>query len=100
VVTSGRHVSPQQWELLEFRDRGCTYPGCEARRHLHAHHIRHWADGGKTTMDNLTLVCGRHHRMLHEGGWTIRGRPPDGLEFVDRWGAVRSDRTPVLPRAG
>ena len=100
LVTASRGVTDAQLDALEFRDRGCTFPGCDAKRHLHAHHIRHWADGGQTTLDNLTLLCGRHHRMLHEGGWTIRGRPPDGLEFVDRWERVRTGAVPELPRAG
>jgi hypothetical protein len=33
-----------------------------------AHHIEHWADGGATSLDNLTLLCSHHHRLLHEGG--------------------------------
>ena len=31
----------------------------------------HWADGGETTKENLMLLCSRHHRLLHEGGYTI-----------------------------
>jgi len=100
LVSASRGPTPAQMDALWFRDRMCSFPGCEAKRFVSAHHIHHWTKGGPTTMDNLTLLCGRHHRMLHEGGWTIRGRPPDGLEFVDRWGNVRSDRTPVLARAG
>ncbi len=88
IRSHGRTVTPAQMEVLLFRDRGCTYPGCGSRWFLHAHHIRHWADGGKTTLDNLTLLCGSHHRRLHDGGWTIRGRPPDGIEFVSRTGRV------------
>lgn len=75
IVSRGRTVSEHQMEILLFRDRGCTFPGCGSTWFLHAHHIRHWADGGKTTLQNLTLLCGGHHRRVHEGGWTIRGRP-------------------------
>ena len=100
LVTLGRAVTEQQIELLVFRDRHCRFPGCERTLFVHAHHIRHWADGGRTTLENLTLLCGAHHRRLHEGGWTIRGRPPDGLEFVDRWGRVRRGIGPALARAG
>jgi hypothetical protein len=85
-------------EMLVFRDRGCTFPGCGSRWFLHAHHIRHWADGGKTALNNLTILCGTHHRRVHEGGWTIRGRPPDALEFVSRERMI--GRGSQLARAG
>jgi hypothetical protein len=55
---------------LLARDRHCRFPGCSARR-CDGHHIRHWADGGPTRLDNLTLLCRRHHRAVHEGGFTI-----------------------------
>jgi len=100
LVSMGRTVTEQQMELLLLRDRGCTFPGCGSRWFLHAHHIRHWADGGKTTLENLTILCGSHHRRLHEGGWVIRGSPPDGLEFVSRSGRVLSRAGPQLARAG
>jgi hypothetical protein len=53
---------------LVIRDRGCTHPGCgRPHRWCDAHHIVHWADGGSTSLDNLRLLCRRHHRMVHEG---------------------------------
>ena len=100
LVTTGRVVTEHQMEMLRFRDRHCTFPGCERTWFLHAHHIRHWADGGPTTLENLTLLCGTHHRRVHDGGWTIRGRPPDDLRFVDGRGRVRSRYVPELARAG
>jgi len=99
LVPKGRTVTDHLMEMLLFRDRGCTFPGCGSRWFLHAHHIRHWADGGKTTLENLTLLCGSHHRRLHEGGWVIRGSPPDGLEFVSRTGQVMTRAGPVELRA-
>ena len=48
-------------------------PGCGATRGLHAHHIRHWEDGGPTELDNLVLLCPFHHRLHHSGGITITG---------------------------
>ncbi|HEV8394303.1 MAG TPA: DUF222 domain-containing protein [Vicinamibacterales bacterium] len=61
---------------LTARDKRCLFPGCHARR-CDAHHIDHWADGGPTALDNLILVCRRHHRLLHEGGFTVE-RTVDG----------------------
>ena len=62
------------WLLRELkrRDDGCTFPGCGTTRFLHAHHIVHWSQGGPTDLDNLTLVCGFHHRLVHEHRWTVQ----------------------------
>jgi hypothetical protein len=100
IISQSRKVTDHQMEMLVFRDRGCTFPGCGSTWFLHAHHIRHWADGGKTALDNLTTLCGSHHRRVHDGGWTIRGRPPDGLEFVSPTGKVMKRASPILARAG
>ena len=90
---------------LEVRDGGCCFPGCGVR-HTDAHHIIHWAEGGHTRLDNLTLVCRLHHRALHEGGWTVRldseGRAvfhqPDGrrLPTVPDTPAVPSEPADAL----
>jgi hypothetical protein len=58
-------------ELLS-RDGGCSFPGCGTRRFLAAHHVVHWAHGGPTQLDNLTLVCSFHHKLVHEGGWKVK----------------------------
>jgi hypothetical protein len=56
---------------LQRRDRGCRFPGCTCTRFVDAHHIHHWADGGETKMNNLMLLCRRHHRLVHEEGYGI-----------------------------
>ena len=56
---------------LWTRDRGCRFPMCSNRRFVDAHHVRHWAHGGRTSLDNLVLLCGFHHRLLHEGGFRM-----------------------------
>ncbi|MDQ2723117.1 MAG: HNH endonuclease [Actinomycetota bacterium] len=57
---------------LTTRDRGCAFPGCgRPSSWCHAHHRIHWADGGPTSLDNLVLLCGHHHRMVHHKGWTV-----------------------------
>ncbi|MFG1651374.1 DUF222 domain-containing protein [Micromonospora sp. NPDC049275] len=68
---------------LVLRDGGCAFPGCDRPpRWCAAHHIRHWADGGPTSLDNAVLLCGHHHRHVHRSDWVVRlgadGRP----EFV------------------
>src|SRR5205807_5022187 len=85
---------------LRSRDDGCRFPGCTHRRFLHAHHIHHWARGGPTSLENLVQLCFYHHRLVHEGGFSvertaghgIRFRRPDGRAIapwkakVERWG--------------
>lgn len=84
VVGIGRtDRNPTAWikRALKLRDKTCTFPGCESKRFLHAHHIQHWSRGGRTDLDNLTLVCTFHHKLVHEYGWdVVLGR--DGLT---RW---------------
>ena len=73
---------------LEQRDGGCVHPLCQQRRNLHAHHLQHWEDGGRTVPSNLVCLCRRHHRALHHGDWSISGDPEaGGLAFHDARGA-------------
>ena len=67
-----RLISGSQRKALVVRDKGCRFPGCDRPADwTDAHHIKHWADGGETVMDNLVLLCRRHHRMVHEEGWQL-----------------------------
>jgi hypothetical protein len=75
-----RTVTPQQWQALVVRDRGCVFPNCDRpAAWCDAHHLRHWTDLGPTDLENLALVCGRHHDAIHHDGWDIEmaadGRP-------------------------
>lgn len=76
-----RFASRRLNRLLDRRDRGCRFPGCTHTRHLHTHHIRHWAHGGRTSSDNLVRLCSHHHRLVHEGGYRITGHPERQLTF-------------------
>jgi hypothetical protein len=78
---------------LLARDRHCTFPGCQRTRFVEAHHVDHWVDGGETTVGNLLLLCGFHHRLLHEGGYRIR-RDYRGEHYF-----VRADGR-AIPRCG
>lgn len=73
-----RSISPALRRALMSRDRGCRFPGCPATHRLHGHHVRHWAEGGETGLDNLVLLCPVHHRLVHEGGFDVR-RLDDGV---------------------
>lgn len=74
---------------LEARDQGCAFVGCHVpARCCHAHHIRHWSDGGPTVDTNMILMCSRHHHLVHDGGWTLTGpsthlvwTAPDGHRY-------------------
>jgi 5-methylcytosine-specific restriction endonuclease McrA len=71
-----RTIPPALRRALHHRDRGCRFPGC-GLPFGQGHHLRHWARGGPTTLSNLALLCRRHHRAVHEEGYTVE-RAPDG----------------------
>ena len=75
-----RTIPPPIRRALAFRDRGCRFPGCTSR-HCDAHHLHHWADGGETRLSNLVLLCRRHHRLLHEGGFEVRMAAAGAVQF-------------------
>ena len=92
-----RTVPPALRRALQARDRQCRFPGCNARR-CDVHHVEHWADGGSTRLDNLVLLCRRHHRAVHEEGFLVRmgssgdatfcwpdGRPFPAVPVAPRW---------------
>ncbi|SOD70844.1 uncharacterized protein DUF222 [Jatrophihabitans sp. GAS493] len=91
---SHRVVSDRQFQALLLRDGCCTFPGCESRRNLQAHHVRHWLDGGCTDLGNLTLLCQAHHLAHHEGEFVIV--PIDGVDGYFEF--LRADGTSL--RAG
>jgi hypothetical protein len=64
---------------VRYRDGGCVFPGCGAPRFAEAHHIKWWRDGGRTTLENLALICSFHHRLVHEHGWHVERRPAGDL---------------------
>ena len=76
-----RTISPALRRALAVRDRQCRFPGCQARR-CDAHHIRHWAHGGATALDNLVLLCRRHHRAVHEEGFRVTLDVMGSVQFV------------------
>jgi hypothetical protein len=71
VGRAKRLFTPGMLHALWLRDKGCTIPGCGAPPFwADAHHLVHWADGGPTAVTNAALLCGRHHTIAHQRGWT------------------------------
>jgi hypothetical protein len=72
VGRSKRVVSGPARRALNARDGHCRWPGCERPATLSvAHHVVHWIHGGGSELDNLILLCNRHHQMVHEGNWQL-----------------------------
>lgn len=76
-----RTIPPALRRALRSRDPGCRFPGCTHERFLHAHHIKHWARGGSTSVDNLVTLCSYHHRLVHESGFGVERSGGDGVRF-------------------
>ena len=98
-----RTIPPALRRALESRDRGCRFPGC-GLRFTDAHHIKHWADGGETNLENVLLICRFHHRLVHEEGYTVhfpRDRRPNSpdrrLHFLDPRMRLLPDAPPPSP---
>lgn len=79
VGRSTRTIPLATRRALVARDKQCAFPGCDRPpRWADGHHIQHWADGGPTSLDNLVLLCGHHHDVIHHTDWTVTihdGRP-------------------------
>jgi len=98
VLSVGRRtrvVPPAIRRAVEWRDRGCRFPGC-GNRFCQAHHVHHWTDGGETKLDNLALLCRRHHRAVHEGGFRMEGDGQSGFRFYHPAG-WEIEPAPTLP---
>ena len=99
VGRAHRLVTPPIWQALVIRDRHCAFPGCTRPPvACDAHHLRHWADGGATALDNLVLLCRAHHMTVHTTPWQVRLRRNDRRpEFVAPPGRYR-DPQPLRHR--
>ncbi len=102
VIGAGRAtrvINRRLRRALEHRQPTCAVPGCGATRGLHAHHLRHWEDGGPTELDNLVLLCPYHHRLHHRGLITITGTPR-ALTVTDTAGRVLRPGSLARPPTG
>ncbi len=71
----------------------CTFPGCNNKRFLQCHHVEHWSIGGETSLENLMLLCTRHHTLVHEGGFRIE------KDYRDKWFFMKPNGVAV-PESG
>mgnify|MGYP001826468070 CR=1 FL=1 len=75
--------------LVRRRDGGCRFPACERTRWTNVHHIAFWTrDDGPTDYNNLVTLCGYHHRLIHDGGWTVHGNPSNRLTWRRHTGVI------------
>ena len=88
-----RTLSTSLRRALHARDRHCTFPGCHRKRYLDGHHLKHWINGGETNPSNITLLCTYHHRLHHEGGFSVAKEADGTLRFITADGRT-------IPRAG
>jgi len=71
---------------VRARDKDtCRFPGCGNKRFVDIHHVEHWANGGETAVDQLMLLCSKHHTLVHEGGFRIN------QNFQGNWSFYRPD---------
>ena len=76
VGRTQRLVTTGIFNALVLRDRHCAFPGCSRLPiACDAHHIQHWAEGGATALDNLILLCRKHHTLIHQTPWQVQINP-------------------------
>lgn len=102
-----RFATQRQLAALHIRDKGCTFPGCDRPPSwCDAHHIVHWCHGGRTDLDNLALLCERHHSVVHSRGYTATVTPdgvqwdvPTGRRSLRRSASPASMADSILPKS-
>ncbi|GMV06387.1 MAG: hypothetical protein AMXMBFR53_26630 [Gemmatimonadota bacterium] len=83
---------------MPLPDHSPSASGARASRFTDAHHVRHWADGGETSLANTLLLCAHHHRLVHEGGWRVRWDDECRPVFLDPRGGEHYDARSRTPR--
>ena len=85
-----RSATPAQWRALVARDRHCSFPGCTMKPiWCEAHHVLEYdRDHGPTDIDNMALLCGGHHKIVHTAGWSAKMEPGQYLVVTNPDGHV------------
>jgi hypothetical protein len=101
VLDVGRQMrlaSAAIWKALVARDKHCRFKNCQRPPVMcHAHHLTHWINGGPTALDNMVLLCGHHHRLIHAEPWEIRATAPSAYEFIPPKWTARHETGPAPP---
>jgi hypothetical protein len=91
-----RTVPLDMFRAVAKRDGGCRHPGCNRRvAWCDAHHIKFWRHGGSTSVDNLVLLCARHHHLIHRPGWHLKLLPDGTVELTDPNGRTQTSQPPL-----
>jgi len=96
IGRKSRTIPPPMRRALQRRDGGCRFPGCCNSRFVDGHHIQHWSKGGETSVDNLVLLCSKHHHLVHEGGFSVRRGAGGTLRFARPDGRTIPESVPAL----
>lgn len=98
IGRKSRIIPPALRRALRARDEGCRFPGCTHKHYIDGHHIRHWSQGGETSLANLVQLCRHHHRLVHEGGFSCENNQQGQIEFRDQRGQLiaRTGHIPAL----
>jgi hypothetical protein len=92
---ASRTITPPMWAALGVRDRHCRYKGCDRpAAWCEGHHVRPWITDGPTNLNNLVLLCTRHHHLLHRPGWDAKLLPDATFEVTDPKGRVFTTKPP------
>jgi hypothetical protein len=97
IGRKSRVIPPALRRALKVRDDGCRFPGCTHRAYIDGHHVKHWADGGETSLDNLVQLCRHHHRLVHEGGFSCERRDDGAFVFRDPYNRMLRTSPPAMP---
>ena len=88
-----RSVPLDLFRAVAKRDGGCRHPGCNRKvAWCDAHHVRFWRNGGITSLDNLLLLCARHHHLIHRPGWQLKLHPDGTLEVTNPNGHAQTSK--------
>jgi predicted secreted protein len=95
-----RTVPPDLFRAVAARDGGCRFPGCDRKvSWCDAHHIHYWRNLGVTELDNLVLLCNRHHHLVHRHRWHLKLLPNSDLELTLDDGTTRTSQPRGRPTA-
>ncbi len=90
LLDYGRQSYEPPQALVDFlmaRDRTCRFPGCrQPARISDIDHAIPWEEGGETNLENLGLLCRRHHRLKTHGDWKLTSHKDGSCEWISPLG--------------